>query len=240
MANFDNQSQEEIDSRRQIILKYIELVDIVKNSKNKDKIDLAFNEILILMKDKINRITYKFNIPGLSKRDIHQEALVALKFKAIKDYDKLKSNIGDLSPFDNFAILCIRRHLSTLFKSSFRSKDAVLNTSTSLDRGQDKKNNTDINLNEVLTSKTCKKNIDALSRMDNKEYIKKIFSELMNSMSDFEKQVFLLYSQKQSYEVMCEKIYDTKPKRSHIKSIDNALMRIKSKRQQIYKENNPD
>ena len=240
MGKFDNPSQEDIDSRKKLVLKYIELVEIIKTSKDKKKTDAAFSEIIELMKDKINRISYRFNIPGFGKHDIYQEALYALRFKAIKDYDKTKSNIGDLSPFDNFAILCIRRHLSTTFKSSFRSKDAVLNTSTSLDRGQDKKNDSDINLNEILSSKDCKHNIDALSKLDNKEYIKKIFTELLKSMSVLEKQVFLLYSQKHSYEYMCQKIYNKKPTRENIKSIDNALMRIKSKAQQIYKDNDKD
>ena len=86
------------------ILKYIELVKIIRGSKSKIEKDLAFEEIVKMMEPNLQKFIRKFTIPGYDKNDIYQEALFALKYKAIKDYDSSRSEIKDISPFDKFAI----------------------------------------------------------------------------------------------------------------------------------------
>lgn len=71
---------------------------------------------------------------GISYDDIYQEALIGLNY-AIDHFNSDKS-----STFYTFAILCIKSRLKTYIKTSFNSKNKVLNDSISLDLG----NNQDI------------------------------------------------------------------------------------------------
>ena len=65
------------------ILLYVKLVDEVRFAKTTKKSDLAFDKIIEMLNPKIQQLVYKFKIPGLSSSDIYQEALFALRFKAI-------------------------------------------------------------------------------------------------------------------------------------------------------------
>ena len=125
-------------------LTYTQLVDIVRKSRNEDHKNLAFNEIEKRMTVKIKQISYRFRIPGSNVNDVYQESLFALRYKAIKDYDETRGNDTGPYPFDKFAVLCIRRHLSTKLKSSYQNKKKVLNSSISLD--QDRSDSSDDSL----------------------------------------------------------------------------------------------
>jgi DNA-directed RNA polymerase specialized sigma24 family protein len=111
-------------------LPYDILVDIIRNKGkvSKEEVNEAYNEIEHRIKGKIIYIVNQFYIPGCNFDDIYQEALFALRFKAIIDYRKEKIGKKGPYPFDKFAILFIRRHLSTLLKSSFQNKRKALNT----------------------------------------------------------------------------------------------------------------
>ena len=216
-------------------LDYVELAKIVKNKKNVGKIsNEAYNEIENRIKPKVMYIVHQFYIPGCDKNDILQEALYALRFKAIIDYDRNKGNHGPY-PFDNFAILCIRRHLSTLLKSSFQNKRRTLSTSISLD--QDRNNDSDNKLFLFDILPTTDSNY--LNMLEHKEYYKNLFDKLFDKLSKFEKKVFILYTKKYSYDQMKDmlnKSYRLKnsKKRVKIKSIDNALSRIKQKGREFF------
>ena len=160
--------------------------------------------------------------------------MYSLRFKAIPDYDKDRGQYGPY-PFDNFAILCIRRHLSTLLKSSFQNKRKVLNTSVSLD--QDRKDSFGgvLFLSDILprTDGTL------LESLGEEEYYGGLFNNLFGKLSKFEKRVFILYIKKYSYEQIkriINKNYkknDIK-KKVNVKSIDNGLSRVKQKAREIF------
>ena len=218
------------------VFRYIELVDIVKTSKNKEKVDEAFNEIVNMMKSRLKKISYKFFIPGYGPNDVYQEALYALRFKAIKDYDKDKSNIANLSPFDKFAMLCIRRHLSTKLKAGYQNKSKTLNISSSIDQASYSDGGDDLYLSNILTDET---EDDVLTSFGDQEGQKRLFFDLIKELSDLERRVFLLYAQKFSYEEIAEKINEVSgedEKQINIKSVDNALSRIKNKGKAIESE----
>jgi DNA-directed RNA polymerase specialized sigma24 family protein len=232
----ENGSQVEVLSdEEKTILLFIDLVEVVRHSKIKTESDKAFNTIVDLMGPKIEQMSYKFKIPGLGRMDVYQEALYALRYKAIKDYDCNKSTLQAISPFDKFAILCIRRHLSTKFKSSYQNKSRTLNSSISLD--QDRKeyfqNDEPLFLSDIL----AQSDDDAALKYYNKEYNKVLFSKLFHRLSELEKEVFMYYAQRLTYEEIVAKINYRKTKNKiNIKSIDNSISRIKQKAKIIYEK----
>jgi len=216
-------------------LKYEDLVEIVRGEGRKRRQNCAYNEIEHRIKSKLIYITRQFYIPGFNFDDILQEGLYALRFKAIPDYNKERGSGDQPYPFDKFAILCIRRHLSTILKSSFQNKRKALNTSLSLDQDRGTHEDEKLYLSDILP-KTKAGVIDIVS---DKEYYKNLFSRLYQRLSKLERNVFILYAHKCSYEEITAKINKVyikggTKKRTNIKSIDNALSRIKMKAKEIY------
>jgi len=214
-------------------LDYIELVEIVRTSRRKARIDEAYHQIVQRMRTRLQQISFKFYIPGMSNDDIYQEALYALRYKAIKDYDKTRGSGGEPYPFDKFAILCIRRHLSTNLKASYQNKRKVLNQSISLDQERNESQDT-LFLSDILSLSDS----NVLDDLETKEYYTRLFTALYKKLSDFERQVFFLYAKKYSYEEIAEKINRIRKKKNlakiGVKSIDNGLSRTKSKARIIF------
>ncbi len=216
-------------------LKYEELVEVVRGKTKDKRKNNAYNEIEKRIKVKIGYIVRQFYIPGFNIDDILQEALYALRFKAIPDYDGSRGSGDKPYPFDKFAMLCIRRHLSTILKGSFRNKEKALNTSFSLD--QDRSSHDDDNLYLVdIISETDTSIIDEIGE---KEYYRSLINKLYQRLSKLEKNVFILYIYKYSYDEITDKInkfYKSKGKRRkvNVKSVDNALSRIKIKAKEIF------
>lgn len=231
------EGEKELNQIEEDSKKYIKLIKIIRKSKNKAESNKAFEEILLMVDKKIKQLISSFNIPGYTKNDLYQEALVALRYKAIKDYNPAKSKIHKTARFDQFAILCIRSYLSTKRKSSFQNKSRVINTYVSLN--QDRNNNTEslsdnsLSLSEIIS----KDNDDLLSKSHKKESFGIIFSKLFQKLSVFEQDVFKLYAKNYSYKEMSEilekKNYEIDSK---CKSIDNALGRIKIKFKEVFKK----
>jgi RNA polymerase sporulation-specific sigma factor len=216
-------------------LKYEDLVEIVRGKGRDKRRNHAYNEIERRTKIKINYIVRQFYIPGLNSDDILQEALYALRFKAIPDYDKTRGEGDNPYPFDKFAILCIRRHLSTILKSSFQHKRKALNVSLSLD--QDRGSNEDENL--FLSDIISQTNGSMLEIIGDKEYHKSLFTKLYQKLSKLEKDVFVLYTYRYSYDEITDKINRIckkkgSKKRVNVKSIDNALSRVKAKGKEVF------
>lgn len=212
-------------------LRCIQLINIVRKAKDEDKANDAFEELLTMLYPKIQKVVGRFNIPGFDSTDILQEALFALRYKAVKDYDKARGNGDGPAPFDKFALLCIRRHLATEFKSSYQNKKRVLNQSVSIDKETNNSNGTstdsEIYLSNIIADT---KMPDILTQVSENEYFNNLQSLLFNSLSKFEREVYLLYAQKFSYEEIAQKINDKRNKiLVNIKGVDNALSRIKHK-----------
>jgi len=217
------------------ILLYVKLVDEVRSAKTQVKSDIAFDKIVEMLNPKIQQLVYKFKIPGFSTGDIYQEALFALRFKAIKDYDDTRSDIQDVSPFDKFAALCIRRHLSTKLKASWQNKNKVLNSSISLDQDRSANGSED---NLFLSDILAGSDPDASVAVNEREYRKNLLLGLYSKLSPLEKEVFILYCKKYSYEEIASFINRKRlvSEDINVKSIDNALSRVKTKAKAIYKK----
>jgi RNA polymerase sporulation-specific sigma factor len=148
----------------------------------------------------------------------------------------LSAGVGQPYPFDKFAVLCIRRHLSTLLKSSFQNKKKTLNMSLSLD--QDRGSHADENL--FLSDVVPKTDETVVESVGDREYYNKLFAKLKKYLSPLEQRVFILYTYKYSYEeisAILDEYYKRNKirKRTNVKGIDNALSRIKQKAKLVYK-----
>jgi len=216
-------------------LEYEDLVEIVRGRSRDKKKNEAYVLIENRIKNKVAYIVRQFYIPGFNRDDVFQEALYALRFKAIPDYDKNRGKRENPYPFDRFALLCIRRHLSTILKGSFQNKKKTLNTSLSLNQDRASSGEDHVFLSDILP----KTDGNVMDLMGDKEYHKTLFSKLYKNLSLLEKKVFILYTQKYSYDEITSIInrYYSKNeirKKTNVKSIDNSLSRIKQKAKDIY------
>ena len=235
VGNKTDKSNENQKEKNQQDLLLVKLVDTVRKSRKKEKADAAFESIIYILKNKIEQLVYKFNIPGHSKQDIRQEALFALRYKAIKDYDRNRSAMKKISPFDKFAMLCMRRHLSTRLKSSYQNKSITLNRAASLDADRSSSLNGEENL--FLSDIVVCTEGDVIDDIAQQENFNILMSNLYRKLSALEKEVLKLYSCRYSYveiaEIINKKLKNKKKDMVEVKSIDNALSRIKSKAKEI-------
>jgi len=225
-------TKEDTEARKKEILLLIELVETVRRSRKKAKADIAFQEIIKILKIKIDQLVYRFTIPGSQQQDVRQEALFALRYKAIKDYDQSRSLLKTISPFDKFAMLCMRRHLSTKLKAAFQNKSRALTDAVSLDRDRGSSERSEENL--FLSDIIPHPGKDVFEQIKDKEYFRLLMGNLRQKLSVFEKNVLILYGHRYSYNEIADIINRRyKKKMIEVKSIDNALSRIKNKAKDI-------
>ena len=152
---------------------------------------------------------------GADHEDIVQEGMIGL-YKAIRDYREEK-----LSSFRAFAELCITRQIITAIKTATRQKHIPLNSYVSLDKPiYDEKS--ERTLMDVITEDTLS---NPESMMISKEDLSVIEEKIGAMLSDLEKDVLLKYMEGKSYQEISEELD------RHVKSIDNALQRVKRKLQ---------
>lgn len=185
--------------------------EILLEIKNGNENALEF--LISKYKNLVNNKVSKYFIIGAEKEDIVQEGLIGL-FKAIKDYDKTKQN-----SFKSFASLCIERQIITAIKTSNRQKHLPLNSSLSLNNTVNDNDN-ETSFLEILDAPNVE---DPLETITKKEYFTHIKSKLNSNLSDFEKKVLYNYIEGNSYTNIAEKLD------MPVKSIDNAIQRIRKK-----------
>jgi RNA polymerase sporulation-specific sigma factor len=137
-------------------------------------------------------------------------------YKAIRDYDEDK-----LSSFKNFADICITRQIITAVKAATRYKHTPLNTYVSLNLPIFEQNDSRT-VEDMISS-----NVPTASNPEDifiiKENYTRIENKLYKLLSDFEYKVFEKYISGKSYQEIANELGKT------MKSVDNALQRIKKK-----------
>ncbi|RKQ32363.1 RNA polymerase sporulation sigma factor SigH [Oceanobacillus halophilus] len=154
---------------------------------------------------------------GADKEDIVQEGMIGL-YKAIRDYDEDK-----LTSFKAFAELCITRQIITAIKTATRQKHIPLNSYVSLDKPIYDEESDRTLLDVIAGSKA----IDPQELLVNREKMGDMESKLSELLSDLEKQVLHLYLDGRTYQEISADL------KRHVKSIDNALQRVKRKLEQL-------
>ncbi|HYI44268.1 MAG TPA: RNA polymerase sporulation sigma factor SigH [Actinomycetota bacterium] len=162
-------------------------------------------------------------LAGSEKEDVVQEGMIGL-FKAIRDFD-----IAQETPFRAFAELCISRQILTAIKSANRQKHQPLNTSVSLDAPAygDEQSQASVGDHLVATNMT-----DPVELVISAEEIEAIRDNMSVTLTELEGDVLKLYMDGKSYEEIAGALGN------HVKSIDNALQRIKRKLQKHLEERN--
>lgn len=150
---------------------------------------------------------------GADREDIIQEGMIGL-YKAVCDYEFDKQ-----ASFRVFAELCITRQIITAIKTATRQKHIPLNSYVSLNKPiYDEES--DRTLLDVITEGYLANPEDVLI---NREDMSLIEVRIAQSLSPLERQVLAKYLQGKSYQEI------SRDMKRQIKSIDNALQRVKRK-----------
>jgi RNA polymerase sporulation-specific sigma factor len=150
---------------------------------------------------------------GADKEDIIQEGMIGL-FKAIRDFKPDKQ-----SSFRAFAELCITRQIITAVKTATRQKHIPLNSYVSLNKPiYDEES--DRTLLDVITGSRI---TDPEELIISREEFSDIEGKMGEMLSPLEWQVLMDYLDGNSYQEIAANL------QRHVKSIDNALQRVKRK-----------
>ncbi|MEG0472832.1 MAG: RNA polymerase sporulation sigma factor SigH [Solibacillus sp.] len=176
---------------------------------NADALDFLISKYRLFVKAKAR----SYFLIGADKEDIIQEGMIGL-YKAIRDFKEDK-----LASFRAFAELCITRQIITAIKTATRQKHIPLNSYVSLDKPiYDEES--ERTLMDVITSPISE---DPEHLMINREDYSHLEKKMSEVLSELEQQVLIRYLEGQSYNEISEEL------NRHVKSIDNALQRVKRK-----------
>ena len=150
---------------------------------------------------------------GADHEDIVQEGMIGL-YKAIRDYKAEK-----LSSFRAFAELCVTRQIITAIKTATRQKHIPLNSYISLNKPIYEEDS-DRTLLDVITEEGMSNPEEMII---DREDLSVIEGKIGQMLSDLEKEVLVRYMEGKSYVEIAGEMH------RHVKSIDNALQRIKRK-----------
>lgn len=185
-----------------------ELVSLAK-ANDKQAIDYIFEKYKNFVRSKAR----PYFLIGADREDIVQEGMIGL-YKAVRDFEPSRQ-----TSFHAFADLCITRQIITAIKTATRQKHQPLNTYVSLNRpiyDEDSERT----LIDILSTSNNSNPESMMIHEENRVDIEQKMSELL---SDFEWEVLTSYLQDKSYQEIAAEL------NRHVKSIDNALQRVKRK-----------
>lgn len=151
---------------------------------------------------------------GADREDIVQEGMIGL-YKAIRDF-----NPEMQTSFRAFAELCVTRQIITAIKTATRQKHGPLNDYVSFERPVGSEDDGERVLGDVLPTVAISDPADLVISAERIRALQAHFDEVL---SDLETEVLRLYVEGKSYQEIAERL------ERHVKSIDNALQRIKRK-----------
>jgi RNA polymerase sporulation-specific sigma factor len=176
--------------------------------------DPAIEELLRRYRHYARAKARSYFLAGADREDIVQEGMIGL-YKAIRDFQ------GDRNTaFRAFAELCITRQIITAIKTATRQKHVPLNSYVSLNKGASSENEEERALADLLVGPAI---ADPAELVVSAEEIANIKASVGRLLSSLETEVLQLYMDGKSYHEIAEMLG------RHVKSIDNALQRIKRK-----------
>jgi len=151
---------------------------------------------------------------GGENDDLIQEGMIGL-FKAVQDYDLSKE-----ASFYSFAKLCITRQMYSAIEASKRKKHSPLNTYVSLyEAGEDK--------TALIETVEASNDMNPEELMISQEYTRLLESKLEEQLSALENRVLYLHLLGTDYKTIARLLDKS------VKTVDNALQRIKAKTEKI-------
>lgn len=201
------QAQKEISQPFDLMLDE-QVVDLARDGS------LAAQEYLIhKYKNFVRAKARSYFLIGADREDIIQEGMIGL-YKAIRDFrgDKKAS-------FRAFAELCITRQIITAIKTATRQKHIPLNSYVSLNKPIYDEDS-DRTLMDIIAGG---KITDPEELIISREEFEDIESKMGEILSSLEWKVLMYYLEGKSYQEIAGDL------NRHVKSIDNALQRVKRK-----------
>jgi RNA polymerase sporulation-specific sigma factor len=186
--------------------------ELVRRSRMGD--DAALAELLQKYRGFARAKARSYFLVGADKEDIVQEGMIGL-YKAIRDF-----NPDMLSSFRAFAELCITRQIITAIKTATRHKHGPLNNYVSFSRPVVTDDEGERYLADVLPNTAI---TDPADLVVSAERIRALQRHFDTGLSDLEVEVLRLYVEGKSYSEIALLL------QRQVKSIDNALQRIKRK-----------
>lgn len=185
-----------------------DLVEAVRNGN-----DEALEYLIHKYRNFVRAKARSYFLIGADREDIIQEGMIGL-YKSIRDFREDK-----LTSFKAFAELCITRQIITAIKTATRQKHIPLNSYVSLDKPI-----YDEDSDRTLLDVICAARVsDPEELVIHQEEFDDIELKMAELLSDLERQVLMLYLDGRSYQEIAIDLD------RHVKSIDNALQRVKRK-----------
>jgi RNA polymerase sporulation-specific sigma factor len=180
----------------------------------RDGDDRALAELLDKYRGFARAKAHSYFLVGADREDIIQEGMIGL-YKAVRDFNpELQTS------FRAFAELCVTRQVITAIKTATRQKHGPLNNYVSFSRPVLAEDDGERCLGDLLpTTAIC----DPADLVISAERIRALQEHFDTVLSDLEAEVLRLYVDGKSYQEIAEVL------ERHVKSIDNALQRIKRK-----------
>ena len=157
---------------------------------------------------------------GADHEDIVQEGMIGL-YKAIRDYRPDK-----LSSFRAFAELCITRQIITAIKTATRQKHIPLNSYVSLNKPLYDEESDRTLLDVIIEGRASNPEELIIGQED----LSSIHAKIDEVLSSLEQEVLRSYLDGKSYQEIADNLG------RHVKSIDNALQRVKRKLEKYLEE----
>lgn len=196
---------------------------VLEHLTDEEIVDLAQNGIILALEYLINK--YKnfvrakartYFLIGADREDIIQEGMIGL-YKAIRDY-----RFDRQASFRAFAEICVTRQIITAIKTATRQKHIPLNSYVSLNKPVFDEDS-ERTLGEVVTTTKTDNPEDLFI---NQENLLDIEVTMHRILSPLEQKVVNLYLEGKSYVEIAGHLD------RHVKSVDNALQRVKRKLEQ--------
>lgn len=200
-------------AQREFTISYQLMMDeeVVEFAKEGD--DSALEYLINKYKNFVRAKARSYFLIGADREDIIQEGMIGL-YKAIRDF-----RLDKLSSFRAFAELCITRQIITAIKTATRQKHIPLNSYISLNKPVYEEDS-DRTLLDIIS---CAKVADPEEMIIDREEYFDIEEKMCEILSSLEWKVLMSYLEGKSYQEIAEDL------KRHVKSIDNALQRVKRK-----------
>jgi RNA polymerase sporulation-specific sigma factor len=211
-----------VGPQRDLFQEYEAMIDEDIVEYAREGSDVALEYLINKYKNFVRAKARSYFLIGADREDIIQEGMIGL-YKAIRDFRSDK-----LSSFRAFAELCITRQIITAIKTATRQKHIPLNSYVSLNKPIYDEDSDRTLLDVISGSKIT----DPEELVINREEFGDIEEKMGEILSDLEWKVLMSYLDGKSYQEIAGDL------NRHVKSIDNALQRVKRKLERYLEDRN--
>lgn len=174
---------------------------------------LALEYLLNKYKNFVRAKARSYFLIGADREDLVQEGMIGL-YKAVRDF-----RVDKQASFRAFAELCVTRQIITAIKTATRQKHKPLNSYVSLNKPIYDEESDRTLIDVIIGAKVFNPEEIIIDQED----LSAIESKIREMLSDLEWKVLSLYLKGKSYQEIAQRLG------RQVKSIDNALQRVKSK-----------